>query len=315
MKYIAFLDFLGTKQLACSDRNLYTKTIQNIKKSFVSIVTEDKDISFIIMSDSIYLESKNRTLLLNMLNAFRNDLAQQKVFFTCAVTKGKLGLDPREETSISKENSRIIALMDQPDTVEVYSMQVKLQGIAIDISTLSSKKYQVKSVYLSEQRCIPIYDLRYAPANKKGSRKVFFEQNLRLYFHAFAKQAIINERASRYYITPIKSILYSMTNDEFEKSQNEIFNSLNIPILVDNFYYYCIFATIIERYFDMFNQDSIDNEISEFVKEKYKENNFSKFIANLQKIPDGIISYKHKTWLVEIITELQDEETSESSIN
>lgn len=155
MKYIAYLDLLGTKGL-CEDEELYYKSITKFAdtvKTLSPILDQKGRIG--IFSDCVYVECSHIDELLRFLTKLRIMLIGDNLFFNAAVAKGKLGVEPINEQT----NNNIFGVkFTNKEIASIYCKQTKFRGIGISIDEnligliKESNKYSVvQSVFYSKK--------------------------------------------------------------------------------------------------------------------------------------------------------------------
>ncbi len=91
--FICFLDILGTKALARTNKDLYAKVIrkfnQIIKKRVDRLYPQ---ISYFVFSDSVYIESADIVELCCFVRKLREDMLQYGICFNAAIRQGSLGI-------------------------------------------------------------------------------------------------------------------------------------------------------------------------------------------------------------------------------
>lgn len=214
MPYIAFLDLLGTKSSALSSSKEYTDAITDFNKALkqVSNIYPCKIYGY---SDNAYIELQNLTDMINFFTSLRDTLLNKHRYFTAAVDQGSLNAN-----IVKFGNNKGFSMeFTKPNTVDIYTKQCQLSGIGISLSDEIVEELKNKS--LTNSFCLsifqpnfttddvivnPIYDLSYNSVILSKIEYIFAD---------YIMTTATNERAGRYYITPIVSMIKSLNKDIF----------------------------------------------------------------------------------------------------
>lgn len=225
VKYIAYLDLLGTKAISEQDSNAYSKSVF----TFCQMLNESlkPNCYAYAFSDCAYLESTDLRALLKTLDEFRDKMLAEDRFFTAAVAQGELGVQ-----EMGGVESNLRGYLFQGATIsKAYLGQTSLKGIGISIdqALLSAQKQKecsinqttslggckiVRNFFISDintpYKCQFFYDIVMEDGFSSETLPQYFDYILRAYFLSNIK----SPRYGRYYISPLINILSTISLDD-----------------------------------------------------------------------------------------------------
>ena len=302
--YIAYLDFVGTKNSVSINEELYNISIKRILFELKKLSKKYTDVQSTMLSDSVFLSSHNQEIF-SLLRELRVNLFTYSIYFTCAVQKGTLDLSSHADDGTTPTNLNYFTL-GNPDTVKVFAKQSVLKGIGIDISPLAGslpKKDYVTSYYFFNDNLVEFKDLSYTnPANASIDMIL---NNFRIHIDSIFResniQSMTNSNATKYYLTPFISLLtcalegnHNITKDIF-KITFELFDK---PHFKENHYILCMYAYLINLRLKYNDDNELNND---FIKANKNNAFFKELIRNLNQIPYHLLSLQNKKTISEII--------------
>lgn len=219
IKYIAFMDLLGTKAIAISDPSKYRNVIKNFHSNIVGLQKKfDKDCPEInVFSDCAYLESEDVFQLCKFLKELRQKLLFQKICFNAAVCKGEL-----QTNSIYMKKTKVSIIDFQNEkVVKVYGMQSRFSGagIYVDPELMNDKNIKekmmeitVSSIYKSINKADGKAEIFNCIDIKFGTNSL---QLLIYILNLYIQCYILDRRASRYYYTLYATFIGEQSIDVF----------------------------------------------------------------------------------------------------
>lgn len=314
MPYIAFIDMLGTRASALISSEEYTGAINDFNNSL-------EQVGFLYQctiygySDNAYVEIKNLTDMIKFFRILRDNLMNKHRYFTAAVDSGSLNAD---RVTLGKDKGFSMKFT-APATVDIYMKQCHFSGIGISLSkgviedlqqnnlqtAFCQTIFQQYPITDNEARIVPIFDLSYDP--------VILEK-LEYIIADYLMTAATNERAGRYYITPIISMIKNLDKTVLLNRLDNLIALIslhNVPIafksLQNNKKYAQFFMfALIEFTLSLREQDkAIDAiKICEHIIREYGID-YCELVKILPTISTGIISNANKRLFLNILYNME----------
>lgn len=302
--YIAYLDFVGTKNSALINEDLYNKSIKTILRELKKLSKKYPNVKLTMLSDSIFLTSPEKQIF-SYLRELRVNLFTYSIYFPCAIQKGTLGLSSRAEDTSTPANLEYFTF-GHSDTVRVFAQQAKLKGLAIDVTSLTeflTEDEYVTSYYFSDDNLYEFKDLSYTNPNGTNDKMILdnFECYLNSIFRESNIQSMTNSNATKYYLTPFISLLQCALRNNPHISEDIFsiaFKLFNKPILKENHNILCMYAYLVNLRLKANDSDESDTQ---FIRENKDNFYFKTLIRNLSQIPSQLLSLKYKKKISEII--------------
>lgn len=228
MPYIAFIDMIGTRASATISNQEYTTAINDFNNSLkqVSSLCECTVYSY---SDNAYVEVDKLSDLVTFFQVLRETLMNRHRYFTAAVDFGTLNA---KKISLDKSKGFLMKFT-APATVDIYMQQCQFSGIGVSLSKKvvgdlieeNAQNAFCRSIYQPytdneyKNNMIPIYDLSY--------NSVILE-NLKYIMADYLLTTATNDRAGRYYITPIISMIKCINEQILFENLNSIVSLLSL---------------------------------------------------------------------------------------
>lgn len=264
MKYIAFFDVLGIKELAKFKANLYSNFIEHFTDKLVQTTSEvcskipENNFRIYFFSDSAFIESTDLGLLFQFFHQLRLLLLNNNptIVFTAAITKGELkpfsisgseteeDLDSNEalndslRTALKSSVKYLRGTIFTKDSIsKVYLLQHSLKGIGIKIS-IDKSDDKVENELLNKNLC----ESYFFPNDSLDKFEMFFDLRFEKKLNTDATiDAIIskyhplnkrNKKIAKYYFSLLASLINSSEltglsiEDDKIKALPSIFNFL-----------------------------------------------------------------------------------------
>lgn len=219
--YVGFLDLVGVRELARSDRNKYFNVLFNFREKVKETVQifqskpQDSHPEVYLFSDCIYYQVNSLEGVLDFTQTLRHLLmmdAETPIFFT-----GALGVGSLNPETLEPGSHRASGFVFGTDASSVYCEQEILRGIGVNVTSLAdsvSRKHGEKhactpNAFLNRVDSISLdsfYDLKFN-ANTLTEREDVFSRC----FKSFSDAIVQSPRFSRYYV-PLMINLFSSVN-------------------------------------------------------------------------------------------------------
>lgn len=310
MSYIAFLDMIGTRASALISSEEYTDAINDFNNSLKQVASLYR-CTIYGYSDNAYAEIENLCDLVDFFRSLRDSLMNKHRYFTAAVDCGSLSA---EQILIGKKHGFSMKFTEQK-TVDIYMKQRQFSGIGISLSSrvvddlqqsgmhtaFCQSVYQQYPVVDNEAGIVPIYDLSYNP--------VIFEK-LEYIIADYLMTAATSERAGRYYITPMISMIKCLEKGILFDGLEKLIELLSFSVVPagfrclphnERYSQYLLFALIEYVLALRENDESIDaTRICEKIIQGYKIE-YHKLVAILPTISTAVISNTNKRKFLNIL--------------
>lgn len=236
----------------------------------------------------------------------------ENLFFSAAITEGKL------EASVKTENHNVVVSFNDKQTIHVYMKQVLFKGVGVYIDCdipKDQEKYVVKSIYQPQHdkmEFASFYDIKYKIPPKQN-RSEYMVSLMNKIVSEYLKQMFLNKSAARYYFSAITTLINEMDLEDIFELENDIvlelttlgeyikekiIKSKEYELLGINWMGFLIIENLIEKWEE---KDIIESNAS--IKESIQllfENEIDKFIRNMIKVPETLISSQAKQRVVEL---------------
>lgn len=310
MPYIAFFDMIGTRNSALISSEEYKEAINDFNNTLEPIV-QSYSCQIYGYSDSVYAEIKKTKDLIPFFRTLRDKLMENHRYFSAAVDCGSLGA---KKTSFD-ENKGFSMEFTKKSTIDIYLKQCQFSGIGVwlsesVVSILKQEKMEkdfCQSVYQRypakdiESGIVQIYDISYDEVSLDKLKYIISD---------YLMTAATSERAGRYYITAIISMIKGLDKNvvlyELKKaidllSLNSIPYAFKSNPQTEMYSVYFMFA-LIDYILLLRNSDEpIDYEkMCKTVISEYKIEQ-CKMIKTLSTIPTAIISEENKRNFLKIL--------------
>lgn len=232
MPYIAFFDMLGTRSSATISSDAYAKAIDGFHNKIRDALSQRTGCEIYGYSDNAYMQFADLDNMIEFFRQLRRALLIEHTYFSAAVGVGKLnasvmqGNESRSKKKTSNKGS--IMMFPGADTVQVYSDQSRFSGIGIalsqqvvrDMNETSKKDEYRESICINEAKgsidkseVVRVFDISYRGVTTEEMNAVISDYIL---------AALMNERAGRYYLTPLITMIRSMSISSVEKEIDNI---------------------------------------------------------------------------------------------
>lgn len=316
MPYIAFIDMIGTRASAMISNEEYTDAINDFTNSL-------KQISSICQctiygySDNAYIQIENLTDLIKFFRLLRDNLINKHRYFTAAVDYGLLNAN---RVSLDK-NKGFSMKFTAPSTVDIYMQQCQFSGIGVSLSkkvvddligqnmqdAFCMSIYRQRPAVNDDSNVISIYDLSYEP--------VILEK-LKYIMADYLLTAATNERAGRYYITPIISMIKCLDKNTLINDLDKTISLLSFQAIPKAFqslnhnreYSLFFMFALIEFTLSLREKDKSINakKICEQIIKGYNVD-YSLLVKTLPSIPAAVISNTNKRNFLNILYNMKQE--------
>lgn len=225
MGYIAFFDMLGTRAAALTSRDTYSNAIDTFHSAVIE-VSKNKACRIYGYSDNAYMEFKNIDEMFSFFDELRERLIKEHLYFTAAVVKGSLNANTK-----SYEKGDIMQFTS-PEAIKAYSLQSSFHGIGVALSDDVVKDVQEaeKRKNLNYTYCKSAFVYQDGNGVENVKLQAFYDisyQNpstyfMRLIVSDYLMASLTSERAGRYYMTPLLSMIQCLEPSEIEKEHKEL---------------------------------------------------------------------------------------------
>lgn len=305
--FIAYLDFVGTKNSATINDKLYNASIKCILDELKKLSRKYPDVYSTMLSDSVFLTSPKKQIF-SLLRELRVNLFTYSIYFPCAIQRGTFGLSSCDEDKSTPTNLKYFTFGNS-DTIKVFAQQSILKGLAIDVSSLTEflkEKDYVTSYYFFNDTLHEFKDLSYT--NPKDADQQMIINNFKIHLDSIFResniQLLTNSNATKYYLTPFISLLQCVLRDNpniTEDIFSVAFKLFEKQFIKDNYIILCMYAYLI----DLRLNTNDDNESNNAFINKNKSNlYFMALVKNLSQIPYQLLSLQNKKAISEIIYSL-----------
>lgn len=311
MGYIAFFDMLGTRAAAMIGHSEYSEAISTFTKALKQ-VSAVYDCSIYGYSDNAYAEIATLSDTISFFRDFRLRMINTHCYFNTAVDKGTLC---PKKISFGRDNKGYSIIFTHSSSSEIYLKQCAFEGIGISLSKRIVEELIAKgkngefccSVFQpyhstgKELVLEEVYDLSYDPISLTMLNYVMAD---------YLMTVATNVRASRYYLTPIVSMIKCLDKEIILNELDDLISLLCMKDVPDAFKqlsntqaYLRIFVYAALEYVlsqqntdDTLDTTSICAKIIQGCGVKYPE-----LLQGIAKVPTAVISNRNKKELIAIM--------------
>lgn len=310
MPYVAFVDMIGTKASARINNQEYTEAINDFTNSLKQVANfcQCKVYGY---SDNAYIQTENLNEMTKFFRTLRDNLLNKHRYFTAAVDYGDLNTE-----RISFDNKKGFSMkFTSSTTVDIYMQQCQFSGIGVSLSKNvvndligqemnDSFCYSICKKYphiSGENEIIQIYDLSYD--------FVVFEK-IEYVLADYLLTAATNDRAGRYYITPIVSMLKCLDKEIIVNDLNKMISLLSFQMVPKAFkdinynteYSLYFMFSLLERVLFLREKDNLIDatKICEQIINGYNIDH-SILVKSLPSIPIAVMSNTNKQRFLNIL--------------
>lgn len=308
MPYIAFVGMIGTRASALASNQEYTDAINDFNNSLkqVSSICQCTIYGY---SDNAYIQIENLSDMISFFRILRATLMNKHRYFVATVDTGSL---KSERVPLEKHKGFSMKFTD-PTTVDIYMQQCQFSGIGIYLSKSvvdNLKEQNIQDTYCqsvfqrrlgANNEIVPFYDLSY--------NSLIFE-NLEYIISDYLITSTTDERAGRYYITPVISMIKSLDKEALVEDIDKLISLLSFQVIPDAFrslpnneeYSLFFMFALIECILSLREQDkSIDaTKICERIIKGYNVNN-RRLVEGISSISTAIITNINKRKFINIL--------------
>ena len=307
---------IGTRASAMISNEEYTDAINDFTNSLkqVSSICQCTIYGY---SDNAYIQIENLTDLIKFFRLLRDNLINKHRYFTAAVDYGSLNAD---RVSLDK-NKSFSMKFTAPSTVDIYMQQCQFSGIGVSLSkkvvddlieqnrqdAFCMSIYKQRPTADDDSNVTAIYDLSYEP--------VILEK-LKYIIADYLLTAATNERAGRYYITPIISMIKCLDKSTLVNDLDKAISLLSFQAIPKAFqslnhnreYSLFFMFALIEFTLSLRERDKSINakKICEQIIKGYNID-YSLLVETLPSIPTAVISSANKRNFLNILYNMKQE--------
>lgn len=284
MPYIAFLDMVGTRAFASIGKEEYTAAIKDFHDVLRDVGGQIDNSCIYGYSDNAYIEVKELSDMMSLLQMLRKNLILRHRFFTAAVDYGSL--NAKNVAAGTAKGSLMI--FTSPATIDLYLMQCKFTGIGFflsrrvvdDLVRCKMTKFCCPSVFLHSQEedptqtYLPVMDIAYAGVNKSTLASLFSE---------YITTSVMSKRAGRYYVTPIVSMIKCIDYAKLKKELEGFVKLITFQNVPESFRH----EGCESKYAKLFVYALIENILTAQINDKEMSKRDCKQILEYCDIPEG----------------------------
>lgn len=312
MPYIAYLDMLGTRASASMSNQEYTDAITDFHNALKQL-SDVFDCEIYGYSDNAYIQIEHLSEMIDFLRQLRRQLMMTHRYFSASLNRGSLN------TTVVKYGSKkgLSMQFTAPAVIELYLSQCQFSGIGFSISQNVCDDMENngignligRSVYKKllpedfKNSIVPVKDIAY--------ESILIEDIDNL-VSDYVITASTDERAARYYLTPIVSMLKSVDLSviEADNSLDKLISLISFDSLPDAFktsnkykeYSFYFLFSLLDYVFSLSETNrTFDSwKISEKILKKF-DSDFKEIIEHLTLMPINVISGINKRKLIVLI--------------
>lgn len=310
MSYVAFVDMVGTRASALISNAEYANAINDFNNALkqVSDYCECKIYGY---SDNAYIEINKLPDVVLFFRRLRDTLMYRHRYFTAAVDWGSLN-----ENRVYLDDQKGFSMkFTTADTVDIYKRQSSFSGIGVSLSKKVVEELNKKGMQDCFRQSIfqhcpksgaaieveSVFDVSYDPV---------ILDKLEYIMADYMIAAATSERAGRYYITPIITMIKCLDTTIFSDSLSKLITLLSFQGVPKSFqtlphikeYSLFFMFALIEFVLSWRQTDkTVDaKRICEQVISNYGIDN-SELLKNLPNISTSIISNENKRHFLSIL--------------
>ena len=310
-KFCAFIDLVGTKNLAAAESTLYFEALEKFQTHLADLCNRIDRGHIYFFSDCAFFEHQDSAPFLDFFFELRRSLLQDGLYFKGAILRGNLdpvaGYDHFEVKSPATAAVRRRTLSGyffSADAAKLYSMQERMKGIGthVDDSLRGEEGFgTVASCYIPSPPAKGVH----AYQDLKFRTDDMTRGNLSLLLSEFYYAKSRSKKLGRYYVAPLVLWLQSMnlTSLEVGGSRDEdlvniILNGRFDKLIGDTPSVAVIYLTLLNRVFT--EKDSVPDELYDAVWEFAKKRR--SMFRELEGIPLDILSHDARRRCITILT-------------
>ncbi|MBQ4572701.1 MAG: hypothetical protein IJA80_05440 [Clostridia bacterium] len=315
MAYIAFFDMVGIRASALTSNQEYTASINEFNDTLKQ-VSRRCNCKIYGYSDNAYVEIDSLEDVIKFFRLLRDTLMKTHRYFSAYVDKGSLNSD-----KVVFENKKGFSMkFTDPATIGIYLNQCQFSGIGISLS----QKVVDDLIYnnMCDDFCVSIFEKRDSSTKEKMefvslydvSYNKFGLAKLEYVISDYLMTAAMDERAGRYYITPIISMVKSIDKSIIDEKLDGLISILKfekIPEVFRNLphqenYRLLFMLAFIDRIYCIKDRDGSIN--AKTICEKIIKNfGFSneRLMENLPLVSTSIISKLNKQRFLYVLYNLK----------
>lgn len=307
----AFIDLVGTKNLAAAEADLYFEVLGKFQGHLADLCNRIDGGHIYFFSDCAFFEHANSTQFLNFFFELRRSLLQDGLYFKGAILRGNLNpvaaqdyFQVKGPATSAVRRRTLSGYFFSSDAARLYSMQERMKGIGthVDDSLRGEAGFAtVSSCYIPSPPAKGVHaykDLRFQPEDMTRG-------NLALLLSEFYYAKSRSRKLGRYYVAPLVLWLQSMDlrNLEVGASRDEdlvniILNGRFDKLMGDTPSVAVIYLTLLNRVFT--EQASVPDELYDAVWEFARKRR--RMFRELEGIPLDILSHDARRRCITILT-------------
>lgn len=237
--YIAFIDLLGTRDLAQSDPDDYFDRFTNFRDTISNHCQVLADIGKIyFFSDCAYITSNDLQLLLQYVQKVRASLLIDGNYFKGAISKGDLSAKDINDNDLlsknirAKRNKILKGTCFGKDVISVYAMHERLKGIGIYLDSSVVEKVLpaqiINSCFLPHNNSIhpeSFVDIKY-------SENELHDDIVKKLIERFFKAKAKTKNVGRYYVPIIISMIQSYDLGRIKFGKQVSWDNETLPFIM-----------------------------------------------------------------------------------
>lgn len=315
MAYIAFFDMVGTRASALTSNQEYTDAINSFNTSLKQ-VAQMCNCEIFGYSDNAYAEIDSLENMIKFFRLLRDTLMKNHRYFSAAVDIGTLNAK-----KLTFEKSKGFSMkFTESSTIEIYLNQCQFSGIGVSLSQKIVDELKYKKMY--DEFCLSVFqkkndcvntELEFVSVYDIAYRKVSLSK-LRYILSDYLMTAAMSERAGRYYVTPIISMIKGIDKTIIEENIDELISLLSLQTIPAAFktlkhqelYTLLFMFALIDRVYFIKDKDVVINskEICEKIIKQYNVP-YEVLIEKIPHISTSIISQLNKQRFLNVLYNLK----------
>jgi hypothetical protein len=310
-KLCAFIDLVGTKNLAAAEAALYFEALKKFQRHLADLCNRLDGGHIYFFSDCAFFEHSDLVTFLDFFLELRRVLFQDGLYFKGGVMRGNL--DPvAGYDHFEVKNSSVAALRKRTlfgyffsaDAAQLYSIQERMRGIGTHVdSTLDGVEglETVNSCYVPSPPAKGVHAYRDIRLRAKDMTRGNLATLLSEFYYAKAR----SRKLGRYYISPLVVWLQSIELSSIRLAHSRDDDLVNLilhgrfeQLLGDSPGLGVVYLTLLNRVFT--EQATVPNDLYDAVRDFAKKHRT--MFRELEGIPLEILSHKARRKCVGILT-------------